>query len=319
MDSSQRGVALITVMVVVAIVAGVSASVLSSHYLDIRRAENVLHGNQGISLLLALETWSRQVLLDDEEDNDVDHAGEPWAQTLPPIDADGGVVSGRILDQQGLFNLNNLINADGGVDAVAQVAFLRLLELIEDMEGAEAIADAVIDWLDRDQEPVGLGGREDLDYAVLDPSYRTRGGEMVSPSELLLVEGISYEDWIRLRPFVTALPKREGQPTPLNVNMAPAEVIAAVAGVDLSVATEIVSDVEKEPFEQIDEFKQRVQGNQSADETTATDFERFTTRSSFFLVESRSRFSDVALGMSHVIERTEEGTRVLGRAIENAW
>lgn len=319
MGASQRGVALITVMVVVAIVVSVSASVLSSHYLDIRRAENVLHGNQGIALLLALETWSRQVLLDDEEDNDVDHPGEPWAQTLLPIDADGGVVSGRILDQQGLFNVNNLINADGKVDAVAQAGFLRLLELIEEVEAAEAISDAVIDWLDSDREPVGLGGREDLDYAVLDPSYRTRGGEMISPSELLLVEGISYQYWIRLRPFVTALPKREGQPTALNVNTAPAEVIAAAAGVDLSVASEIVSDVENDPFEEVEAFKERVQGSQGENDADATDFERFTTRSNFFLVESRSRFSDVALGMSHLIERTDDGTRVLGRAIENAW
>lgn len=319
MRHSQRGVALITVMVVVAIVVGISASVLRSHVLDIRRAENVLHGNQGISLLLALETWSRQVLLDDDEDNDRDHLGEPWAQTLFPIDADGGVVSGRILDQQGLFNLNNLVRGNGEPDELAQAHFLRLLELVDGIENPEALSQAVADWLDSDQDANGLGGREDVDYAVLDPAYRTRGGEMVSPSELLLVEGITHEDWLRLKPLVTTLPKREGQPSRVNVNTAPAEVIAAMTGLELDEAASIVSDVETDPFEDVDAFKERVETNVAGGEETGPDFGRFDTRSHFFLVESRSRFSDVALGMSHLIERTDNGTRVLARALGDAW
>ena len=319
MAARQRGVALITVMVVVAIVVGVAGSVLRDHYLDIRRAENVLHGNQSIALLLGLESWARELLREDRRNNDTDHEGEPWAQVLYPVDAEGGVVSGRILDQQGRFNLNNLVDGDGIADAVAMEQFRRLLELDGEFDSPASIVEAVVDWLDRDQDPTGLGGREDTDYAVLEPAYRTAGSEMVSPTELLLVEGMDYVAWRRLQPLVTVLPKPDGRPTSVNVNTAPAAVIAATAAVDLAIAEDIVEERKDEPFDTVEQFSARI-GDSAGDSTAAAmDQARFTTRSDFFLVESGARFGDVTLNMSHLIERGEDGTRVLARGLENAW
>ena len=315
----QEGVALITVMVVVAIVVGVAAGILREHQLDIRRAENVLHGNQGIVLLLALETWARELLLDDGEESEVDHQGESWAQVLTPIEADGGLVQGRIMDQQGLFNLNNLIDAEGRGDPVGAEHFRRLVELAGEIDSPASVAEAVVDWLDSDQEATGLGGREDFDYAVQDPAYRTPGFEMSSPTELLLVDGVSFDAWERLRPLVTALPKPDGKPTPVNVNTAPAKVIAAVTGLDLGEASDIVEERKGDHFAGLDPFRERIRESLGESAMAEIDFTRLGTRSDFFLVESSSSFGDVALHMSHLIERTEEGTRVLARGLGNAW
>lgn len=315
----QKGVALITVMVIVAIVVTIAAGLLRDHQLDIRRAENVLHGNQAVYQLLGLETWAREVLLQDRKDNRTDHPGEDWATILYPVEADGGLVSGRILDQQGLFNINALIDQDGRGDPRAMLAFQRLLETLGDFESPGAIVEALVDWMDRDRDVTGLGGREDGDYAILDPAYRTSGRALASPTEILLVEGVTFEDWGRLRPFVTTLPRREGRAPPVNVNTAPAEVLSAWTGADLGVTGEIVSDRGDDPFDAVGEFESRLAGSVAADALEQIDFAGFTVISNYFLVESEARFGNVGLSMRHVIERDEESTRVLARSMGEDW
>lgn len=317
--NGQAGVALITVMVIVAIVVSIAGALLRGHQLDIRRAEIVLHGDQAIMHMLALETWARELLLQDREDSGTDHGGETWAQVLPPVEADGGVVAGRIVDQQGLFNLNNLLDSGGRGDPATMAAFLRLLEVVGEFSDPTAVVEALVDWMDPDQDVTGLGGREDPDYAILDPAYRTPGRALASPTELLLVEGISYEEWLRLRPFVTVLPGVAARKTTVNVNTAPAPVLQGVAGIDESVAADIVAEREKEPFEDVAAFRAKLAPRVSAEALEQIDFARFGTSSDFFLVESEARFGDVALSMRHLVERSGEQTRVLVRSLADDW
>ena len=317
--NTQTGVALITVMVIVAIVVSIAGGLLRGHQLDIRRAENVLHGDQAITHMLALETWARELLLKDREDSSVDHPGEDWAQVLPPVEADGGLVSGRILDQQGLFNLNNLLDNAGRGDPATMAAFQRLLEAVGDFSSSTSVVEAVVDWMDADQDVTGLGGREDPDYAILDPAYSTSGRELASPTELLLVEGIGYEEWLRLRPFITTLPRNGGGKTPLNVNTAAAEVLQGVAGIEEGVAADVVSERESEPFDNVAEFKAQLASRIPAQALEQIDFTVFGTTSDFFLVESEARFGEVALSMRHLIERGAQQTRVLARSLAEEW
>jgi len=318
--SRQRGVALITVMVVVAIVVGIAAAMLRNHQMQIRRAENVLHGNQAIFHLLALETWAREVLLQDRKDGQVDHLGEDWAQVLLPVEADGGIVAGRIRDQQGLFDLNSLIGSDGKADATAMAAFQRLIEAVSpDTRNAGSIVEALVDWEDVDQSITGLGGAEDPDYAVLDPAYRTAGQFLVSPSELMLVKGMSFELWQLLRPFVTALPRSQGKGTAVNVNTAPPEVLQSVADIDSGLAGDIVTDRVDDPFDDTEAFKRRLEQSMPAADVDKIDFTKFTTGSDFFLVESEAHFANLALSMRHLIARDPQRTRVLVRALGSTW
>lgn len=317
--SRQAGVALITVMVVVAIVVSVAAGLLRGHQLDIRRAENVLHGDQAIIHMLALESWARELLLRDREDSTTDDLTENWAQVLPPVEADGGLVAGRIVDQQGLFNLNNLVDGSGRGDPAAMLGFQRLLEAVGGFESPAAVVEAVVDWMDEDQEVTGLGGREDGDYAILDPAYRTSGRELASPSELLLVEGVDYAAWSMLRPFVTALPRVGTGKTALNVNTVSAQVLQGVTGIETSVAEDVLARRDSEPFEDVAAFRSELASRLPNDEIEAIDFTLFGATSDFFLVESEARFGDVALAMRHLVERSETQTRVLARALNGEW
>lgn len=318
--AAEQGVALITVMVIVAIVASVAAGMLRGHQIDVRRAATVLHGDQAIAHMLAAETWAREVLIKDREDNAYDHLGEDWALNLLPVETDGGSLAGRIRDQQGLFNLNNLVDESRKADRYAMAQFERLVAALEGVDAnASALAEAVADWLDTDQEVTGIGGAEDADYVVEDPAYRSAGRPMASPTELLLLRGVTFDLWRAIQPFVTALPRDAGPPTPVNVNTAPPEVLAAVLGVDRSLADEIVAEREDSPFESVGEFSARVESSIGAEAAAEIQFDRFTTISEFFLVESEAQFGEVLMNMRHLIKRDAASTFVLARSLNQSW
>ena len=104
----QRGVALLTVMLVVALATTTAVAMASRQQLDIRRTENTLYQGQALMYLYGVESWSMQFLAEDRRDNEIDHNDEDWATRLPPLPVEGGQVQGYIEDLQGRFSLNSL-------------------------------------------------------------------------------------------------------------------------------------------------------------------------------------------------------------------
>src|SRR5690606_30640861 len=150
------------------------------------------------------EAWAADILRQDLVDSpDSDDLGEQWAFELPPLPVDGGVITGRLEDLQGRFNLNNLIRPDGAVDLLALAQFERLLTLLEIDPSS---AGAVVDWLDPDAEMHFPNGVEDAAYAVNDPAYRTPNAMITSPSELMAIGGFERDTYNAIAPYVTALP-----------------------------------------------------------------------------------------------------------------
>jgi general secretion pathway protein K len=190
---------------------------------------------QAEELVTAGGDWTRAMLFDDRRNSgDIDQAGEPWALRLPPIPFENGELAGRIEDQQGLFNLNNLVR-NGKLDVTQYARFQRLLSMLG-LPGD--LAGALADWLDADRIPQPAGGAEDAYYGGLAQPYLTANAPLTDLDELALVRGFDLGVRARLAPFVTALPGT----TALNVNTAPAEVLAAVVdGLDLDSARLLVA------------------------------------------------------------------------------
>ena len=112
MRRAEGGVAVVMAMGVVALAAVAATAILASQSAWSRRAELGADQAQAQELLQAGSDWARAVLSDDRRMTSIDHLGEPWALRLPPVPVDNGELVGRIEDQQGLFNVNNL--ASGG-------------------------------------------------------------------------------------------------------------------------------------------------------------------------------------------------------------
>lgn len=252
----QRGVALITVLLVIALAAIAATDMTRQGQLDQRRTANRLALEQAHQVALGGERWAVAVLARDRRgqsrgdggDPDVDSRDENWAQVLPPVPIEGGQVTGRITDAQGRLNLNGLVDDQGQVDAVALARLERLLEAV----GVDpAVAQAVIDWIDANRETSYPGGAEDDFYAGLQDPYRAANQPLATASELRLVRGIDAATWEALAPHVTALPES----TPVNVNTATAPVLQAVVDeLGPEAAAALRESAAEEPFESLQAF-----------------------------------------------------------------
>lgn len=244
---AQRGVAVITAVVLVALASIAAAALISKLHLTLRYLENSLDHDQAARFARGVESASIAVLRADAEGDQVDHFGEQWATPLPPVSIGKGTASGSIVDLQSRFNLNALVQ-NGAPNAVYLEIFRRLLR---GLKLDPAIADAVVDWIDADQEPTLPFGAEDGFYLGLERPYRAADRRFTSASELRLLKGVDAGVYAALAPYVTALP----EPTPINVNTAPAAVLQAlVEGLSAADARRLVEVRTEHEFESVAAF-----------------------------------------------------------------
>lgn len=243
----QRGVALITAVLVVSIAVIAATAVLDAGHYAIQRTATVQDSEKAWGYAVGAENWVRTIL--QRDDNNYDSLNEPWSQpqTLP---IESGALGGAIEDALGRFNLNNLglanndksseTGASGGKDTEFDRQSAIFERLIDNLKGGTALipdsrllCQAIRDWIDADQSPTG-NGREDNDYLVLNPPRRAANRPMATVTELRLVLDALYDQrsddarkvYALLSPHITALPV-DGV-TPINVNTATPELLLAL-------------------------------------------------------------------------------------------
>lgn len=223
----QRGVALITAMLIMALVTTLTFSLEWDNSLDLRRTYVSMYREEAIQAAFGAESWVLTILRQDAQDSSTDHLGEIWASELPvlplggPGDSIQGEIYGEIQDLQGRFNINNLVDASGEVDQPSLEQFQRLLLAL----GLDPrIAGITADWLDADQEAAFPDGAEDSIYTGFTPPYRTPNQIVASTSELAAIDGMDREILDVLLPHITALPGR----TAINVNTATGPVLQSL-------------------------------------------------------------------------------------------
>jgi general secretion pathway protein K len=240
-------VAIVLAMGVVALAALAATAMMVSQSTWSRQVELTAGHAQAQLLIQAGLDWARAVLSDDRRASNVDYLGEPWALRLPPIPVENGSLAGHIEDQQGKFNLNNLLKY-GKVDLAQLAQFRRLLSILA---LPPALAGALADWIDADSEPQPQDGAEDAYYLSLQPPYLAANRPLIDVAELALVRGFDDNVRARLRPFVTALPRF----TAVNVNTASPEVISAIVdGLHLDDARAVVAQRERSYFRNFSDF-----------------------------------------------------------------
>jgi general secretion pathway protein K len=244
----QQGVALVTALLVVSLATVAAIAMATRLQVDMRRTGNLLHGEQAYAYALAAESWAQVILLRDSEDSEYDYLGEDWATALPPIAVEGGFVSGNIIDLQGRFNVNNLINEEGQPDEKQLAYFKRLLAVLK---LDETLAPALLDWIDANIDATFPDGAEDDTYLLAEPPYRAANRPLVSISELRLVKGFTPEMIAILEPHVTALP----EVTVINVNTATAPVLEALhAELNNSGVERLIADRGEDGYSETEAF-----------------------------------------------------------------
>ena len=316
--SKQKGVALITALLISALVTVVAVAMASRQQLDIRRTGNMLEADQAYMYALAAETWAIQMLKQDRKKNQIDSLDEDWAVKLPPIPVEGGVISGSIEDMQGRFNLNNLVDAQNKLDPeqvrILQSILSHVSQVNEKVQLSPFVANRVADWIDPNLNALA-DGAEDLLYLGGDPvPYRTANQPMASPSELAAVAGVSLQDMAALLPFVSALPREDGaaSATPLNVNTAPEMVLMSLhRDITPRIAAELNESRLDSPFENVTEFVNQLRNDYEITLAPAL----VTVSSHYFLVSSDASIGRTRIRMYSLLVRNNNGINVLSRGI----
>jgi general secretion pathway protein K len=297
MNRRQSGVAIVLAMGVVALAAMAATAMMITQSTWSRESELTVDHTQAQTLIQAGVDWSRAILNDDRRLGDVDHLGEPWAMRLPPMSVESGELSGYMEDQQGLFNLNNVVKG-GKVNVVQLDHFRRLLSLLS---LSPALADTLADWIDADSEALPQGAEDDA-YMAMQPPYLAANRPLIDLSELALVRGFDDAARARLRPFVTALPVF----TAVNVNTAPAEVLASmIEGLGLDGARELVAQRQHSYFRNRDDLLRSLpQGVTMAIEDTSFG-------SSYFMTTLRVTIGSAQARGTALLARTGNGWPVI--------
>lgn len=199
--SRQRGVVLLSALILVALAAVVAATLFFDTAMSARRSAASFSMEQALQLGAGAEALAAYALVQDKNQDDSMRDG--WAQHYGPVEVETEVgLEAQITDEQGKFNLNTLLKADGTADANAVKVFQRLLEL---SEVEPRWASLLVDWLDANVQPEADGGEDSL-YLSQQPPYRAANQLITSVSELRQLPGFDQKMYLRLLPHVTALP-----------------------------------------------------------------------------------------------------------------
>ena len=219
--AEERGAALLTVLLLVAVMAVIAAAALERLTLATRLTANAAAADQARAYAAAAESVALLRIGDLV-------AAQPGKTTLQggwhgapqSVPVPGGVAIVRATDSGNCFNLNSVVagesEANLAVRPVGVTQFQALMQLLGiDSRVAQSVAAATADWIDSDSVPQP-GGAEDETYVRMDVPYRTANRFMVDASELRAVAGVTPAIYAALRPWICALPTSDL--SPINVN-----------------------------------------------------------------------------------------------------
>lgn len=228
----ERGAALLTVLLLVAVMAVIAATALDRLTLATRIAGSAATVDQGRAYSFAAEQIALRRVADlvGRDPAKLTLAGD-WLGRDFVLPLPAGEGRARLVDANNCFNLNSLVaeTAPGRLSqrSGAMAQFGGLMTLIGiDPGQAKAIAGAAADWIDSDSIDGPLGA-EDGVYRSMPGAYLPANRKMADISELRAVRGVSPKIYALLRPWICVLPVAD--PIRLNVNTLAPEQAALVA------------------------------------------------------------------------------------------
>jgi len=302
----QRGVAVIIALLLTTLAITIVASLFWQQQVQVRSIENQRLQLQKQWILRGALDWASLILREDAKYSNVDTLDEPWAVPLaetrlgqyvenasPDGDAADATLSGGISDAQARYNLTNLC-ANGTVNPAEVAAFERLLSNAHlDTALAQATADVMAAAQKKPaattENPVSQSGPLPMNLVQVD--------------DLLAVPGFTPQILARLKNFVIFLPRA----TPVNVNTAPAEVLAArIDGLALADATTLAASRDAASFRHIADFTERL-----ADKSLSVSNLEASVTTNYFLVNGKVRMSRAELEVQALIERNGANTKLV--------
>ena len=294
MSTRARGVVLLSVLLVLALLSALAWQLMGKHSLVIAQARFTFTGDQALEYALGAETFARQILFEEWSRNGPtkDTLQEVWAQPTAPFEVDNGFLEVQVIDMHRCFNLNSVAGSNW------QPNLLRLKTLMRNLGMPDNLADAWRDWVDSDIEITGFGA-EDGEYLGEAVSYRTANSPAAHASELRLIRGIEAEHLELLESHVCVLPSTELK---VNVNTAGPAVLAAMSPALTPAQVEAFTDAVRD-YDDVSTVTAEF-----PDLTPAVD--ALTVNSEYFRVNVRAQVDDSQVELSSLLRRDPSSGRI---------
>jgi general secretion pathway protein K len=289
----QYGMALITAILIVALVASLAFALSARERLWLTQLGNRNAFAAAQSTVLSAIDLARLSLRDDMRNNHVDHLLEAWTVPVPPVNVEDGRVGGRIVELQGRLNLYTL-QSDGEVNAAGVLALQRLLSTQSLPAGwagkmAEAMAEQVALWQ--------KARKSDAAMAKITSKLLPVSG-LAELAELAGLTGADADRLATIEHLTVFLPES----TPVNVNFAPPEILMAVTpGLSLNEAERLVNRRARAHFTSTQEFIRALP--EKLRESISTSATLYTVESQYFLSEAGAQYGRVYVRLQALLYR----------------
>ena len=233
-SEKERGAALLTVLLLVAVIA-----ILAAHGIDrlvgaTKLASNAQELSQAKAYLIAAEAVgieAAEEIVSVSPGRTINLGG--WNGREQKFPVPGGTISATLADGGNCFNINSLVTQQQAMlsarpEGLAQFSRLMVMLGMPDGDAAD-IAASVADWIDSDSI-AAPSGAEDQYYLLQEKPYLTANALIVDVSELRSIKGISEEIFQRLVPWVCALPATDLSPININTLRPEQAILLAMLG-----------------------------------------------------------------------------------------
>jgi general secretion pathway protein K len=293
----NRGMALLLVLVIVALLTSLLTDLAFSTMVDMRLTETFRDSTRAYYLAKGGINAGRMILRADR--NNYDSLDETWSKGVINYPIGEGNVTIQIVDQDGKLAINSMVTGNNP-QAIAVDRFYRLLDSLEldkQADPAELTA-ALIDWLDSGSEPftevhtdgqnIPVSGAEDIYYQSQQQPYRCKNGPLETLQELSLVKGFSPEIVKQISPHLAV----NGSGA-ININTASSAVLMAL---DLQVSREAAQTIidyrQTEPISDVSQLEDVLTSNIYVVLKSLANQEQLVTTSNIYRIESSALVND---------------------------
>ena len=310
----QRGAALLTAMLTVALVATLASAALWQQWRQVEIEIAERGRSQTAWMMTGAMDWTRLILREDAisaQGAEADHLGEPWALPVQESklstflsqdqqwrEGDAEVfLSGQITDAQSRMNVMNLVE-DGQISPPALARFAALFERL-------GLPLAELQTLAQ-QLQASLQANK-VDQASTNRATPNPRPDTLMPQQTaqLVWLGLSPGTLAALQPHITVLPEA----TPVNLNTASAEVLSAVLpGLDLASARQAVTQRQRGHWASLNAAREALGPN-----GRLLDDKQHSVQSRYFEVQGRMRIDNVVQQETALVRRDGGQVRMLWR------
>jgi general secretion pathway protein K len=287
--SKQSGFALIIVLMILAMMVTVAASMTGRLTLNLKRTEGLIFSQKVYWYGQAAAELGRMVLNEDFANSSVTSLDQIWATPDMVFPLDGGHIAGKVKDLRSCFN----VNAVNSSTAISQ--FQALLEAVGLGEyNAEMIAQSTFEWIDEDSRSDLSQGAEDSFYQARKVPHLAANNLLVEISELRAVQGVDRKSYETIVPYLCAPPSSEQRINVNTVSVEQAEILYALfestSNLGIGDFESILEERPASGWDSVDNFLES--SLLAAIEVDARVKKQLAVSSEFFQFEGAAQFED---------------------------